>query len=209
MQANEKAAFLVIWLLLPVLILSLSTSRQYLYILPFFPVLALATARGMIGIYPQKTLLKICVTVTVITTGLIVLCKGLYGYVPSERNMGQLYHLCLKQQSGDTALFLYGNNIPYGLQFYLDGRLKTITSAGKEANSNEDLKSIIAQIRDKPQYDTYVFVLRRLSYGRDFRQVLDSAGLSYQVTEQDKKNVIFTVRPDHQTPLEPTPSGEL
>ena len=235
-QADEKAAFLVIWLLLPVLILSLSKSRQYLYILPFFPAVALATARGMMGTYQQKTLRKICVTITVITTGLIVLCKGIYVYVPSERNMGQLYRLCLKQQSGDTAFFLYGHNIPYGLQFYLDGRLKTITSEGKEPNSNEELKNIIAQMRDKPQQDTYVFVLRRLSYGRDFQQALDSAGLSYQLTEQGKNNMflqsgaqamaeifsrlwiaqghpiklqnktkikgnmIFTVRPDHQTP---------
>ena len=212
LRTNDRLAFLLIWLGLPLIILSLASSRGYLYILPFFPPVVLATARGLVRLYQRKDLHRICLITAIVSACLLVLGKGIWAHIPLKRDMERLYQVCLAQRRGNTGYFVYGNKKLYGLQFYFDGQLMRIPKDTGRVD-NPALKNIIAQILDQPRYDTYVFVVRNQHRRRELEETLVHAGLAYRFTEMGDNKTVLAVssrRRSHppQTPPPAVPSPE-
>jgi 4-amino-4-deoxy-L-arabinose transferase len=111
---HKTTFFLLLWLFVPLIVLSLSKSRLPLYVLPLVPVTALAAARLAFteGIKP-KTVLTIAVICAVIFVGL----KKYAQYIESRNNMGHLYTKYIDKNDYDI-ICLFETREYCGLQFY-------------------------------------------------------------------------------------------
>lgn len=119
-KGHGPALFLAAWLVPPLLVFSLSTSRMYTYLLPLFPAVMLAAAwqaaKGWQGGPLPRRLLVLAGIMLVLDGG----GKAAASYrPPPNKDMGVLYRLC---QADDrlpgTRLVLFQETRELGLGFY-------------------------------------------------------------------------------------------
>ena len=94
LRTPGSSAFLLLWLLLPLIVLTLVRSRLPLYVLPFYAPIALAIARGLSKQKEQGTGSSTIVLITVLSAIALVGIKGIAAFYPTDRNMRSLYELC-------------------------------------------------------------------------------------------------------------------
>jgi 4-amino-4-deoxy-L-arabinose transferase-like glycosyltransferase len=189
---NERIAFLILWLVIPLIILSLAKSRMELYWMPFFPAAVLINARAIQRSFTEVEWKKAAPRLAAATLLVFIVVKGALAYVPLSRNMSNLYGACAAQESNDTVFLTYNKEKLHGLQFYLDGKLTRISTAGNEAWSRGSLADIMKEIRCYPKHHRYVLVLGR----GDLDEVQTAAAkeeLKGSVTRQGKKYYLYTI----------------
>lgn len=129
---HPQSFFLVLWLLPPLVVLSLSRSRLPLYVLPLFPVVPLLTARMMAIEYTGTRLRRALLPASWAFAVLLVAAKALSAHVPASADMRAL-HDRVASAAADLArttgsdhslpVALLETRNMHGLQFYFDGAL--------------------------------------------------------------------------------------
>ena len=190
---DEKLAFLIIWLILPLVILSLSKSRMVLYWLPFFPAAVLMNARAIQRSYKTCELFKNCTLIGITTLLVLVVMKGALAYIPISRNMHQLYRTCILQEKGDTVFLAFEQNKLFGLQFYLKGKLTRISTTGQEPWARETLNALLEEIRYHPKHDRYVLVVNASRNYIRLQKALATKQMPFTTTKHDKKYQLVTI----------------
>lgn len=119
--------FLGLWLALPVVILSLSRSRLPLYVLPFFPVLALAFAYAQVRVgLTRGRITDPAGRWLALNMGFLLLLKAGAGFVSSPKNMEPLAAAVSAAQP--ARVILVDTGVLYGLQFYLDVPVERVSA---------------------------------------------------------------------------------
>jgi 4-amino-4-deoxy-L-arabinose transferase-like glycosyltransferase len=125
--SSRETLFLIIWFLVPLLIFTVAKSRLVLYILPFFPALILLTSKLILRLQPLKSI-TICRKVFIFMALFLLTIKGSLAFIPSPKNMYQLYY-SIKKITSERAVKRFSvisthHDVLYGLQFYLNGNIK-------------------------------------------------------------------------------------
>jgi 4-amino-4-deoxy-L-arabinose transferase len=125
--SSDGTLFLIIWCIIPLLILSLVRSRLVLYMLPFFPALIILTSLMIVRLQPVKVIL-VCRNFFIYTALFLLILKGSMAFIPSSKNMYQLYS-SIKEITSERFNERYSiisthHDLLYGLQFYLKGNLQ-------------------------------------------------------------------------------------
>jgi len=191
---DERLAFLALWLLVPLVIFSLSKSRLPLYVLPIFPPVVLATARMTIRTLEAPGLARAARIAAVVTAAALIAVKGVSGYYRTDVDMKVLHATCVQAKRGETAYFLYGSQELYGLQFYLDGRLTRLADEPLPPWARRSLISVCHEMISAPRYDTYVFIVNATWRGDMIRKALDGLGASYTVVDSGTRFMLFVCR---------------
>lgn len=194
LRTHEQAAFLLLWGLLPIVLLSLAQSRLHLYLLPFFPAWALLTARGVCNILPEKEVIRRCLPPALVAAILIMAVKGIVAYSPIKKNSQRLYR-ALPPSSATREVMLYDHQEMYGLQFYLDGKLRRITREGSQPWAQGDLISTVKDIRRQPSPHPYVLLAKKKPCYEQIKQALIQEGLAFTSKTHDEDWFIITVNP--------------
>jgi 4-amino-4-deoxy-L-arabinose transferase len=119
----SEQAFLLLWLGLPLLILSLVPSRLIFYIFPFFPVVVLASAR-LLTRDPYWEHGARIERLALAAAAVLVIAKGVAAWIPSPSDMTRLHgELEPLLQPGDRVVAVDEPRF-YGLQFHLQGELE-------------------------------------------------------------------------------------
>ncbi len=118
---NRVWLFLLVWLLLPLLIFSLSRSRLPNYLLPIFPAVAIGVGRWLARSEALNILRR--QTIYVLGAASFVLCvggKAFFAYGDeSSKDMGAVARLCEPYDEPGHSLFvLYDRDEDYGFDFY-------------------------------------------------------------------------------------------
>jgi 4-amino-4-deoxy-L-arabinose transferase len=190
---NEKLAFLIIWMILPLIILSLAKSRMALYWMPFFPAAVLMNARAIQRSYTTSELFKNCTLIVISTLLVLVVIKGALAYVPLSRNMHQLYRTCIQQEKGDTVFLAFEQKKLFGLQFYLKGQLTRISATGQKPWARGSLNALMEEIHSHPKHDRYVLVVNP---SRDYirlQKALAANRVPFTATKHDQKYQLVTI----------------
>ena len=122
-------SFVLLSTLLPFILFSLSSSKLTLYMLPLFVPISLAIGRGLHWLVSnQKIRLSILKQVTFCTLIIIVAAKGGAATLYSSKDMGQLAKKLIPEITSfpQSPLYFVGNNLLYGLEFYLNGLLTRV-----------------------------------------------------------------------------------
>lgn len=191
LRQRPIALFLLLWFGIPLFVLSLSSSRLQLYVLPIFAPLALATAHGLVRYYPEW-ISRACqlrgkpVVAIAILFVLLLSSKSASAYLPVRRDTRAMWNGISKTihaKVGDEPyeIVLLHQNYD-GLAFYSQANVEAVrTIAGKP--------SFVPNEHVKEEYDelalchyTHVF-LTEGKYVGDVLKELQKRGVRYSVEQ--------------------------
>ncbi len=164
----------MLWLLFPLIILSVVKSRLPLYVLPLYAPVALIIGHG-IGAEKALHVKKIMV-LAIITGSMIIGVKGIAARVVHKNNMHQLYTLCHQWSDEKARIVTYQQKKLFGLRFYLKDKITSLTNMmepGYDATLDEFIRKIKKQQNPRP-----VIFIARLQYEAELAAKLDKAGLT-------------------------------
>ncbi len=147
-RRTDVFSFLFLWLAVALVAFSVVRSRLPLYVLPFYVPIASVVAWGIVR-YAQKPLYAVVRRVAMVATVtgcLLIAGKGVGAVVRHHNNMWQLHQWCRETRSGPIVVTGLNQAKLYGLQFYLDGRLRRLSSprlnAWADAIAAEEVKRL-------------------------------------------------------------------
>ncbi len=184
------ARFLLLWLVIPLAIFMISSSKLPLYVLPIFAPLCIATAVGIVRLAPTMSFARYTTYAIMIASVIMIITfKGVIPHHVSKRNIRSVYEMCKKYEVPGTRFILVEKR-SWGMLFYLKGNAIHLTSTATEdwadgltqdalnaiaQNKTEEIPSPrrdIAQGRSatkRPERVVFIYPLWRLS---DFKNKL-------------------------------------
>jgi len=198
---HGPAFFLTAWIVLPLLVFSLSTSRMITYILPLFPAVALVTARRAMKAWQTPTFPRKLAILTAIMLLLDVTGKAVAAYRPPPRDdMGALDRLCRFDDSTPGNLFiLFLEHRQLGFNFYAHSRIER--AAFKAAGQVVDVNRIFYDMRMPTHSDWQaVFICRRSRNGELMLDTLKNAGFTPSETWGDENWLLARIELRAESP---------
>ena len=175
--SSEPALFLAVWLFVPLAILFLIRCRLPLYMVPLFPIVALATARGLVLAWPGRALWRKVVPLACFAALAAIAGKGVIAYLPSGKDERPLAEAVLENATPDTCILVLDRPAKYGLEFYLDGRLEFATMWPQERPADRDAGDLVRELATQPRHPRYLVIYKENA--DEFERLLQDAGLSY------------------------------
>jgi 4-amino-4-deoxy-L-arabinose transferase len=201
-KRHDPAFFLAVWLALPLIVFSLSTSRMYTYILPLFPAVALIAARRAMRLWPEGPFPRKLAVFAAIMFALGVGGKAAASFAPpSKKDMGALYSLCRADDAQPgTTLVLFQKSRELGLNFYASSPV--LRTHATDGDPGEKLTTLFAGMR-KPSPDRrrVVFICRKKDHRDLMLDALTEAGFTPAETWSDRNWFLARVE------LPATPNG--
>ena len=195
---NEHGLFLLLALVLPLAVFFIAQSRLLLYMLPLMPAVAPANARGLVRVFERGWLLRICVAVTLVTVGAGVAVKGVLACRPSERDSRRLYDECRQLMRPDTLVLLCNEREFHGLQFYLDGRMRHVTTWTRDKATGLPLLSFLKRLKEAGHAGGCVIIVRKDI--NDTKDVLREAGYAWRKAKEALEFTFLIVAPQAGSP---------
>jgi len=170
--------FLLTWIAVPLIILSVARSRLPLYVLPLFPALALVTARSLMAAWPARRVSRVALVVGIASLVLVVGGKAVLAYMPSARDERRLYQ-SLRVHLGSTGWTVNCTNRElHGVTFYLGGRAERVDLVGTEQEIADRIRSVAAMANTRRRVQPGAIITRQ----KDLRipHALDDLGVAYE-----------------------------
>lgn len=177
-RRGDAASFLLLWLLLPLAVFWLASSRLPLYVLPLYAPIALALARALAHAAGAAALPR-ALAAAVPSVLVIVLLKAVaaYGLPESRSDMKRLYAAARQEAGGSAEYLAYEEQALYGLQYYLGGSLRRVSLANAPW-ADERLDQAIDEMgRDRRHTHVVVSSPRR---AEELAAAIRGAGLPYR-----------------------------
>lgn len=192
---HEHGAFLLVWLILPLAVLSLSQSRLPLYILPMFPAVVLATARLLTVAFARPGLDRRVWMVAAAMAVVLVGAKGALEYMPIAADMWPLYGFTQGMAGHDTTFLCYESTRLYGLQFYRHGQLTRLWKKPLANHPETGVEAALDAMIAHPAHDTYVFVTTAPTDCTEMETLLHSKAIAADKINFRRKYDLFVVHP--------------
>ena len=151
-RAASPPGFLLLWIALPLAVFWISTSRLTFYVLPLYAPIALAVARAAVAGETAARGVGRAMAVARASAIALVLVKGVATYAAqrSAVDMSPLFAAVTETAGRGADVRAFGEEHLFGLQFYLDGRLRRVSADGTEAWADERLSDALAAVRADP-----------------------------------------------------------
>lgn len=175
LDRDPRGAFLLIWILLPLVVFVFARSRLEFYVLPLFGPLALVLGRRLAAspFFGRRWLTWLAVWVTV-----LVGLRGVAGWVPHHKD-GRLLAAALEQavpQPIDEVAFVE-TRPHYGLSFYLDAEVEEVSLYSTEPVRGQLARSESLEEELGEEEGTRVFALTE-HHERAFRNACRDLGFA-------------------------------
>jgi 4-amino-4-deoxy-L-arabinose transferase len=177
---NEEILFMILWIMIPLVIFSISRSRLELYVLPLYAPIALLIARWISGY--ESTAWKRLVTVAVVSVVVFAGFKFGIASFPNRNNMQQVYRLGLEAGNRNAEYFVFEEDKLYGMQFYLNGTMQRVTSTGRELWADIGVEDLLSTLQGEKISKKYL-VLSSRKKAPFIEDILSDSGFDVQKTE--------------------------
>jgi 4-amino-4-deoxy-L-arabinose transferase-like glycosyltransferase len=203
-RRGDAGSLLLLWLVLPLAVFWLSSSRLPLYVLPLYAPIALAIARTLaLARAGDGSAVRRALSIAVPSALVIVALKGAAAFAlpPSPSDMGRLYAIARREAGPGALVRAYGPDPLYGLQFYLGGALRRVSRAGGEPWADEGLEAAVAALRRSASGAPQVLVSRAGAAG-ELEGALTAAGLPHRRVRAPSRE-LFIVSPPASARADP------
>jgi 4-amino-4-deoxy-L-arabinose transferase len=158
-RKNEEILFAVLWVILPLIIFSISRSRLELYVLPLYGPIALLIARW---IYSHESITwKRLVMVGFVSVLILAGFKWGLAHFPNRNNMKQLYAMSLEDENRNADYFVFEEDKLFGMQFYLNGMMQRVTLNGQEPWSDITIEELLTALQGEKASKKYLILSTR------------------------------------------------
>ncbi|MFQ5678789.1 MAG: ArnT family glycosyltransferase [Gemmatimonadota bacterium] len=155
-RGDGPGAFLLAWLLLPLVVFFLSRSRMPLYVLPLYAPVALATGRTLAPPGTRAARRWVWTLGLLTATGLAVLksvAAGREDYRDMRRLSEQVRSVAgpprepsVDEGAAGLRVYAYEQEKLFGLEYYLGGRIRRVSASGAEPWADASLQSALREI---------------------------------------------------------------
>lgn len=153
---NEGILFVALWIIIPLVIFSISRSRLELYVLPLYGPIALLIAHW---IYHNESISwKRIIMIGFVSVLLLSGFKWGLAQFPNRNNMKQLYEMGLEAGNRNADYFVFEEDKLYGMQFYFNGTLQRLTLAGQEPWSDITVEELLTALQGEKASKKYVIL---------------------------------------------------
>jgi 4-amino-4-deoxy-L-arabinose transferase-like glycosyltransferase len=136
--AHHRVLLLVLWIVLPLIVYFLASSKLPLYILPVFPAMALLTARAMSEFMPDTFgQEKLSRGAWIFTTAWAVLLLGVklgVAYYPDHKDEGAVWREIREKLPADCKRIVVVNEDLDGLRMYFGREIRRVTTGSPSAD---------------------------------------------------------------------------
>ena len=176
---NEEALFIILWIIIPLFVFSLSKSRLELYVLPLYGPIALLIARW-VATYENirwKQLVMVGVISVIILTGL----KFGIAQFPNRNNMQQVYMMSRGIDSRNAEYYVFEEDKLFGMQFYLNGTMQRVTITGRESWADTSIDDLLSSLINEKTAAEYL-ILSSVKKASLIERVLSDSDIEVQKT---------------------------
>jgi len=153
---NEEILFIVLWIIVPFLVFSISKSRLELYVLPLYGPIALLIARWITA-YENITWKRL-VMVGVVSAIILVGLKFGIAHFPNRNNMHQVSIMSRELVSRNTEHYVFEEDKLFGMQFYLNGTMQRVTITGQEPWADTSIDDLLSSLRSENSTAEYLIL---------------------------------------------------
>jgi len=151
-RSGTAAGLLLYWLAVPLVAFALARSRLPLYLLPLYPAIAIAIARG-IGLEPRAGAARARVhRVAACSIAVLIALKGVAAQVPSAKDATRVYREAARAAGSDARFVLYREPKLHGFQFYAGRRAERLSATGSEPWADRSLDAALADAEPARAY---------------------------------------------------------
>jgi 4-amino-4-deoxy-L-arabinose transferase len=154
----------------------LSRSRLPLYLLPIFPAIALAIARGLAPAFASDSGRRRIERIVYASIAAFIASKGVAAYVPSKKDATRIHREAVAAAGPGARFALFGDHELYGFQFHERGDLERWSATGDERWAHRGLDAALAS-RDRERPNAIVVRARRAS---EFEAALRERALPFR-----------------------------
>lgn len=177
---NEEVLFMLLWIIIPLVIFSISRSRLELYVLPLYAPIALLIARW-ISVYESITWKRLA-TIAIVSVILLAGFKLVVASFPNKNNMKQVYQMGLEAGSRNAEYFVFEEDKLYGMQFYLNGMMQRLTLTGQESWADISVEDLLSSLNGEKIAKEYMILASKKKVLR-IQRALSDTDLDVQTTE--------------------------
>lgn len=208
---NRAWLFLAVWILVPLLVFSLSLSRQPNYLLPLFPAIAIGIGRWLAHSEAVHALRRR--TLYMLVAAAFLLCvsgKACFAYGKRTfRDMGALAELCRPfDKPGKSWFLLCYRDGYYGLDFYLNSPVTRVLAAVPDDNGAFAIRpDVVEDLRTAAAGKVFYFIAKnRPEKKRAIWNALKGNGIDGYVAASNPDWFLLCVEPtsseeNHREPL--------
>jgi len=182
--SHPTAALLTFWILIPLIVLSISRSRLPLYVLPLFPAVALATARAMQLWFDGPRMAILFKRYILAMVVLAILGKAAAAHLEVDADSRRLSRFVRSGMSEDTFCFIFESDGLYGLDFYLGGRAERIHKSPPGSPGVTGAEEFRSEIAKHPNYRHALFATDAKWATDRLRKLLQAENLEVSETRQ-------------------------
>lgn len=179
-KKNEEVLFAVLWILIPLLIFSISKSRLELYVLPLYAPIALLIARWIHGY--EGIAWKRLIFIGFISVVLLTAFRLGVSYVPNRNNMRQVYIMGQQAGSSNAEYYVFEEDKLFGMQFYLNGTMQRVTLKGHESWADAGIDDLLSSLGSENMATEYLILSSRKKVPL-IERTLSGSDLDIQKTE--------------------------
>lgn len=179
-KKNEEVLFAVLWILIPLLIFSISKSRLELYVLPLYAPIALLIARWIHGY--EGIAWKRLIFIGFISVVLLTAFRLGVSYVPNRNNMRQVYIMGQQAGSSNAEYYVFEEDKLFGMQFYLNGTMQRVTLKGHESWADAGIDDLLSSLGSENMATEYLILSSRKKVPL-IERALSGSDLDIQKTE--------------------------
>jgi 4-amino-4-deoxy-L-arabinose transferase len=179
-RGNEEILFMILWIIIPLVVFSLSRSRLELYVLPLYAPVALVLAHWIYGheIMTWKRVAVIGVLSVVILGGF----KWGLAHFPNRNNMKQVYQMSLEAGNRNTEYFVFEDDKLFGMQFYLNGMMQRVTRTGQESWADMSVEDLLSSLQGE-KVPKKILILSTKKKAQFIEAALSNSGFDVQKTD--------------------------
>ncbi len=190
---KEEVLFIIMWIIVPLGIFSISKSRLELYILPLYGPISLLLARWIVSY--ENILWKRLVTIGAISVIILAVLKLGIAQFPNRNNMQQVDMIAREIGGKNIEYFVFEEDKLFGMQFYLNGKMQRVTTTGQEPWSDTSIDDLLSSLRNDKTTAGYL-ILSSMKKVRNIEAALSESGLEVEKTG-NKHWIWFKVNQKH------------
>ena len=194
---HPDKTLLACWIIVPLTVLCLASSKLGLYALPIFPAIALATARlipdrptGTADIQPPK------IAFVVVWSGLLLIFRIALAAIPSAHNCQSLWHEMKPYIPTGQYEIVTVDERTSGLWFYGAHEVENVTRRNTPYPTYAAIENLESEVSDMQQ-DNYphLFLVQGKKHLVSIKQTLLQAGWSVQEVTLKHNRYLLTCNP--------------
>lgn len=156
---NEEILLMFLWILLPLIVFSISRSRLELYVLPLYAPIALIVARWIRGY--EDIAWKGIITIGIVSVIVFAGFKWGIAQFPYKNNMKNVYQMSIEAGHRNADFFVFEDDKLYAMQFYLNGTMQRVTRTGQEPWADISVEDLLAALQSEKSSKKYLILSSR------------------------------------------------